>query len=216
MTRSPLSRRSIGALCLIFGIGLAGCASSGTSPSASGAASSIPSASILPSASASAGASSSPSVTPTAAASESLVPFACVPSISVARTIDRAQITDVRVGTQDGYDRVTFQFSGGMPQTLIEGVLGPFYADPSGQPIDIKGSAFLKVTLSGGTRFTSSGGLSYTGGINFQPGFPRLVQLREGGDFEAVATWYIGLNGGSCYRVLALTSPSRLVIDLEH
>lgn len=216
MTRPPLSRRSLGALALIIGISLAGCAGSGTSPSGSGAASSVPSASVLPSVSASQGASAGPSTTPSAEASESLIPFACVPSVNVAKTIDRAQITDVRVGTHDGYDRVTFQFSGGMPQTLVEGVLPPFYADPSNQPIDINGTAFLKVTMNGGTRFTTSGGMSYTGGINFQPGFPRLVQLREGGDFEAVATWYIGLSGGSCYRVIALTSPSRLVIDLEH
>ena len=220
MTRSPFSRRSIGALALIIGIGLAGCASSGSSPSVSGAASSFASASVLPSASASepasTGPSATPSVVPRVEASESLIPFACVPSVTVAKTIDRAQITDVRVGTHDGYDRATFQFGGGMPQTLVEGVLPPFYADPSGLPIDINGTAFLKVVLNGGTRFTPSGGLSYSGGINFQPGFPRLVQLREGGDFEAVATWYIGLNGGSCYRVVALASPSRLVIDLQH
>ena len=216
MTRRPLSRWSLGALAMIIGISLAGCAGSGTSPSGSGVASPLPSASVLPSVSTSQRASAGPSTAPSVEASESLIPFACVPSVTVAKTIDRAQITDVRVGTHDGYDRVTFQFSGGMPQTLVEGVLPPFYADPSGQSIDINGTAFLKVTLNGGTRFTTSGGMSYAGGINFQPGFPRLVQLREGGDFEAVASWYIGLTGGSCYRVLALTSPSRLVIDLEH
>ena len=216
MSRPPSSRRSLGALAMTIGIGLSGCAGSGTSPSGSGAGSPLPSPSVLPSVSASQGASAGPSTTPSVEASESLIPFACVPSVTVAKTVDRAQITDVRVGTHDGYDRVTFQFSGGMPQTLVEGVLPPFYADPSGQSIDIDGTAFLKVTMNHGTRFTTSGGLSYAGGINFQPGFARLVQLREGGDFEAVATWYIGLSGGSCYRVIALTSPSRLVIDLEH
>jgi hypothetical protein len=207
-------------LALVLSVVLAGCASSSPSPSATGSASSVASASVTPSLPASQPASAEPSATatvlPSVEPSESLAPFACAPSVTVAKTTDRAQITDVRVGTHDGYDRITFQFSGGMPQTVVEGVLPPFFADPSGLQIDVAGTAFLKVTLNGGTRFTPDGGLSYPGSINFKPGFPRLVQLREGGDFEAVSNWYIGLNGGACYRVLALTSPARLVIDIEH
>lgn len=216
MTRSSPSRRTIGALALITGLVLAGCTTAGSSPSAP---SSLPSASVLPSAPASEPASAGPSVAATAVPSvepsESLVAFACVPSVTITKTIDRAQISDVRVGTHAGYDRVTFQFAAGIPQTVIAGVLPPFYADPSNQVIDIDGTAFLKVTMTFGTKVTPDGGLTYAGSTNFTPGFPQLVQLREGGDFEAVSTWYIGLNGGGCYRVLTLTSPSRLVIDIE-
>ena len=216
MTRSSPSRRTIGALALITGLVLAGCTTAGSSPSAL---SSLPSASVLASAPASEPASAGPSVAATAVPSvepsESLVAFACVPSVTITKTIDRAQISDVRVGTHAGYDRVTFQFAAGIPQTVIEGVLPPFYADPSNQVIDIEGTAFLKVTMTFGTKVKPDGGLTYAGSINFTPGFPQLVQLREGGDFEAVSSWYIGLNGGGCYRVLVLTSPSRLVIDIE-
>ena len=42
------------------------------------------------------------------------------------------------------------------------------------------------------------------------------MQLVQGGDFEALSTWFLGLDGGGCYRVFTLTSPSRLVIDIEH
>jgi hypothetical protein len=219
MTRSSPSRRTIGALALITGLVLAGCTTAGSSPSASAAPSSLPSASVVPSAPSSEPASAGPSVAATAVPSveptESLVAFACVPSVTITKTIDRAQISDVRVGTHAGYDRVTFQFAAGIPQTVIEGVLPPFYADPSDLPIDIDGTAFLKVTMTFGTK-VMDGGLTYAGSTNFTPGFPQLVQLREGGDFEAVSSWYIGLNGGGCYRVLTLASPSRLVIDVEH
>jgi hypothetical protein len=218
MNRSPVTRRTVGALSLIISIALAGCASTSPSASASAPVSFLPSASAQPSVPPSGPASAAPTASPLPSdgPTESLIPFACVPSVTIPKTIDRAQITDVRVGTHAGYDRVTFQFAAGIPLTTVDGVLPPFYADASGQPIDIMGTAFLKVTLNGGTRFTPGVGLSYPGSINFKPGLPQLVQLREGGDFEAVSTWYIGLNGGGCYRVLALASPSRLVIDIEH
>lgn len=218
MTPSPMARRTISALALLTTFSLASCAASSPLPSASAAASLLPSASALPSIPASEPPSATPSATATATAqpSESLPAFACVPSVTIAKTTGRAQIKDVRVGTHATYDRIIFEFSGGIPQTVIDGVLPPFFADPSNQPLSVAGSAFLKVTMTGASKVGLDGGTSYAGPTNFTPGFPQLVQLKEGGDFEAVSTWYIGLNAGACYRVLALTGPARLVIDIEH
>jgi len=220
MNRSPLTGRTVGVLALIISLVLAGCAASAPSPSASPVISALPSTTAEPSQPASEPASAEPSATATALPSEeptkSLPPFKCVPSVTIARTTDRAQITDVRVGTHESYDRVAIQFSGGLPQTVIEGVLPPFFADASGLPLDVAGTAFLKVTMNDATKVSPDGGVTYAGARNFEPGFARIVQLIEGGDSEAVSTWYIGLDGGGCYRVLALTSPSRLVIDIEH
>jgi hypothetical protein len=213
MIRMQPSRRPLGALVLIAGIALAGC--TGASPSVAPSSTSVPSPSDEPSTAASEAAS----VEASAAASEpteSLPAFACVPSVTVASTTQRAQITDVRVGTHDGYDRVVFEFASGLPDAVIEGVLAPLYADPSGLEMDVAGSHFLRVTMHGASKVSPEGGVTYTGETNFAPGFDRLVQLIEGGDSEAVSTWYLGLNGASCYRVLKLTSPSRLVIDIEH
>jgi hypothetical protein len=220
MTHSHRSRRTAVALALITSIALAGCATSSPPPgSAVPSPSAVASESALPTTPASETASAEPSATPTATAApseESLPPFACTPSVTVSATTDRAQITDVRVGTHAGYDRVIFEFASGIPQTVVEGVLTPFYADPSGLPLDVAGTAFLKVTMNGGTKVTTDGGITYTGPTNFEPGLDQLVQLVQGGDFEALSTWYLGLDGGSCYRVLTLAGPSRLVIDIEH
>jgi hypothetical protein len=213
MNRMHLSRHGLGALVLIAGITLAGCTAG--SPSVAPSSSALPSLSAEPSTAASEPAS----VEPSAAASEpteSLPAFACVPSVTVASTTDRAQITDVRVGTHEGYDRVVFEFASGLPDAVIEGVLPPLYADPSGLEMDVAGSAFLRVTMHGASKISPEGGRTYNGSTNFAPGFDRLVQLIEGGDFEAVSTWYLGLDGPGCYRVLTLASPSRLVIDIEH
>ncbi len=217
MTSSQHSRRTIGALALVAALALAACTRAGSSPEPSDSATS--SASASPSAAASLPASETASASGSAAPSEpteSLPPFACTPTVTLPATTDRAQITDVRVGTHAGYDRVVFEFASGLPDVKIEGVLPPMYADPSGLPIEVAGSGFLQLTLHGGTKVTPSGGVTYAGPTNFEPGFDRLLQLIEGGDFEAVSTWYLGLDGGSCIRVLTLSAPSRLVIDIEH
>ena len=216
MTRWHLSRPTTGALALIASLALGAC-------TASGSASTPPGESALPSSEPSSAASGAGSVEPSASGAasefeptESLPAFACAPSTTIASTTDRAQITDVRVGTHDGYDRVVFEFASGVPQTVIKAVLPPFYADPSGLPIDVTGTAFLQVVKTGGTKVTPAGGTTYAGPTNFEPDFDQLAQLIEGGDFEAVSTWYLGLKGGGCLRVLTLTGPSRLVIDIEH
>jgi hypothetical protein len=192
---------------------LAGCAGLGTSPTASTLSSSLPSAS-----------GQSAAATSSAAASESVVPepsgdlgpFACSLPVSDPGTAARAQITGVRVGTHGDYDRIVFEFDAGIPRYQIETATPPFYADPSGLPLEIAGSAFWKLTLVGGTKVKPGGGSSYAGPTNFMPGFDALVQLKEGGDFEGLSTWYVGLTDTSCIRVLNLSDPARLVIDIEH
>lgn len=215
MTRKHASRRILGALVLVAGIALVGCTAGSPSPSSAGSSGSpIASASIEPSVPASS-VGPSPSAT-SEEPTESLPAFACVPSVTIASTTDRAQITDVRVGTHDGYDRVVFEFDSGLPDAVIKGVLPPFYADGSGFEIEVTGSAFLEVSLHDASRVSPDGVTTYDGPTSFQPEFDRLVHLLEGGDFEAVSTWYLGLDGGSCFRVLTLSDPSRLVIDIEH
>ena len=216
MTRPHASRPAFGALGLIATLALAACTPGGASPGSSGSSSSArDSAAAEPSISASQRASAEPSAT-SSEPTESLPPFACTPSASVASTTERAQITDVMVGTHDGYDRVVFEFGAGIPDAMIEGVLPPFYADPSGLELAVAGTAFLKVTMHGATKVLPEGGVTYSGPTNFEPGFDRLMQLIEGGDFEAVSTWYLGLDGAGCYRVLTLADPDRLVIDIAH
>lgn len=215
-TRALISRRMAGALPLIAALALSACTPSGSAPgSTTPGASATGGVSLEPSAAESVGASASESAAPSEP-TESLPPFACTATSTIPSTTDRAQITDVRVGTHDGYDRVVFEFANGIPQTVIAAVLPPFYADASGLPITVSGKAFLKVTMTYGSKVSPDGVVTYSGPTNFEPGFDQLVQLIEGGDFEAVSTWYLGLDPGGCIRILTLTDPSRLVIDIEH
>ena len=219
MTCPTIRCRTLGALALVAIIALAGCQPAASSPAGRGSASASASSSASPEPSATQEPTVAPTSSPTAAPSEpteNLPPFACAPSVTIAKTTDRAQITDVRVATHPGYDRVVFEFAFGIPQTVIEGVLPPFYKDPSGLPLDVAGTAFLKVTMNHASKVTPGGGITYNGPTDFKPGFDQLRQLVESGDFEAVSNWYLGLDPGGCIRVLTLAAPSRLVIDIKH
>ena len=204
-------RRSIRLLPVSgLAIVLAGCFGSTTSPSPS---TSTPSASQP---SPSVGASESASVEPIP--SEDLGPFTCDLPIHVDATTARANITDVRVGSHADYDRVVFEFTDGLPEASLERAEPPFTQDASGAPIDVEGSSFMRLVMRGGTKQTEAGTSSYDGPLDFDPGFATLVDLIEGGDFEAQSTWYLGLTSEACVRVITLTDdgPPRLVIDVEH
>ncbi len=160
-----------------------------------------------------------PSTEPSAAGPEptaSLEPFACSLPVESGGTTDRAQLTDVRVGQHDGYDRIVFEFEGGIPPYTISESTPPFTEDPSGLPIEVEGSYVWQIVLNGGTKMTPDGSSSYDGPTDLTPGFDKLVELVEGGDFEALSTWYAGMSADSCIRVMNLDGVPRLVIDIEH
>ncbi len=193
---------------------LGGCASA-ASPSASTASREPSSTPGVASTEPTASLTASPSESASAEPSADLPGFACSPITGLAATTPRATITDVRIGTHDGYDRVVFEFDSGIPTVTVAAALPPFSEDGSGLPVVVSGTAFLRVTMTGASAATPDGAVAYDGPYSFTPGFPRLAHLVRGGDFEAVSTWYIGLNAGACLRVLALDNPSRLVIDVE-
>lgn len=149
--------------------------------------------------------------------SDDLRPFACDLPLHDDATVARANITDVRVGTHADYDRVVFEFADGLPEMTLDRAEPPFTHDATGMPIEVDGSSFLRLTMRGGTKQTEAGTSSYDGPTEFEPGFPTLVHLVEGGDFEAQSTWYFGLSAEACVRVLTLTDDGapRLVIDVE-
>lgn len=149
--------------------------------------------------------------------SDELGEFTCeLPVTGTATDPVTANYTDVRVGTHEGYDRVVIEFANGVPEMSLERAEPPFLQDASGIPLDVEGDSVLKLVMRNATALTESGEISYDGPRDFDPGFPQLVDVLAGGDFEAMTTWYIGLNDEACVRAFALSDPDRLVIDVEH
>jgi hypothetical protein len=176
-----------------------------------------------PIASASATPGSSPAAVASATASSQPVPstelgdFTCdLPIHDQATVAETTNIVDVRVGTHDGFDRVVFEFDDGTPEISLNRATPPFAQDASGAPMDVEGESFLRLVMRGGTKQTEDGTSSYDGSRDFDPGFPALVDLIEGGDFEAQSTWYLGLTAEACVSVTLLEDEPRLVIDIQH
>jgi len=163
-----------------------------------------------------AAATSSATPTESEISDASLAPFACNLPIHGAATAPRAQIKDLRVGAHASYDRIVFTFETGTPEYVIEKAVPPLTQDPSGLPVQVQGSRYLRIVLHGGTVQRPDGGQSYGGPTSLSPQFAKLVDLQSAGDFEAVASWYAGMTADACVRVFTLKAPDRLVIDLQH
>ncbi|MBW3588059.1 MAG: hypothetical protein KY429_01395 [Actinobacteria bacterium] len=134
-------------------------------------------------------------------------------------------VTDVRVGTHPGYDRITFEFTpaegspAALPRYELSPVQPPFTYDPSDMPMEVEGETFLHVLFHGATGVKMEGDSpeqTYTGPREMKPDHPSLVEAELQGDFEATLAWMLGLSVGTCWAVVELDDPTRLVIDFPH
>jgi hypothetical protein len=120
-----------------------------------------------------------------------------------------ATLTNIRPGSHagDGYDRVVFDFTGGIPSWDLTRQESPtFTRDASGQPVTLDGSAGLKLVLRG-TDVAGSVASDVT------PRYTSIREVAQLGNFEHQLTYGIGLSSSQCVRMLQLSN-SRLVVDV--
>src|SRR5688500_18872823 len=161
----------------LIGLVAVGCSSPADSPSPTAEPTSSPAPTADPPAS-----SDSPEPVP----SDDLEEFTCdeLP-IHEDATVAKANIVDVRMATHDGFDRVVFEFTDGLPEVTLDGAEPPFTHDASGAPIDVEGTSFLRLTMRGGTKQTDDGKSSYDGQTYFDPCLSMLFDPVEGGVFSS-------------------------------
>ena len=124
-----------------------------------------------------------------------------------------SHVTDVRVGRHLHFDRFVIEFD---TATLPHYRITPkssatFTLDPSGRSVTLLGNAGIRVAV----HFATGAG-TYHGPADFRTGFSQLLEARRIGDFEGYVSWGLGLDHQSCKRVLTLSNPTRLVIDVPH
>lgn len=126
-------------------------------------------------------------------------------------------LTAVRLARQDGYDRVVFEFDGGVPAYQVSYVDGPIIEDPSGRTIPVEGAGLLRVRFdrASGVALDQPGGpVTYTGPNRVKSDAAAVQEVVSVGDFEAVMTWVVGIDSRRPNKVSTLTSPSRVIIDI--
>src|SRR5437899_5414800 len=122
-----------------------------------------------------------------------------------------ATVYDVRIAHHDGYDRLVIGFptTNSMPQyQLNRQTTAHFVRDASGQPVTLRGSAGMRVVLQNAD--IVSGAPS-----DLKPNLPEIREVAQIGDFEDVVSYGVGLSTLGCIRVLELSGPTRLVIDVQ-
>ena len=144
------------------------------------------------------------------ASAADLAPFTCTDrSGGVASAA--ATIYDIRVAHHDGYDRLVIGFptANTLPQYLLtRQATSTFMRDASGQSVTLDGSAGTRIVLRN---------TNITQGVPTDVK-PQLLAIREVdqiGNFEGVVSYGMGLATPACFRVLELTGPTRLVIDVQ-
>ena len=83
-----------------------------------------------------------------------------------------------------------------------------FVRDASGQPVTLEGSAGIRAVLRNSD--IASGVPS-----DLKPRLPQIREVANIGNFERVVSYGVGLKTAACFRVLELSGPTRLVIDVQ-
>ncbi|MDN6661329.1 MAG: hypothetical protein L0L26_05630 [Corynebacterium variabile] len=121
-------------------------------------------------------------------------------------------ITEVRAGTHDGYDRIVLEMDGtGTPGSVLRLTENPT-ADGSGFPVEYTGEQALTVAVHG---------ITYNGVEPSVSGIPAgsVASVKAMGAFEGTQLIVIGLTDGDItlddISATTLDSPTRLVIDIR-
>lgn len=153
---------------------------------------------------------------PTAAATATSALPAFKPASTVTKTTAtssaQAILTDVRVGKNDGYDRVVFEFRGNtLPGYEIKYVPSVVQCG-SGKPVTTSGPAQMSVVFQPAA--AHDGANSTVANRDINAGLGSVKQVKDTCDFEGQVGWVIGTLEKP-YRVIELQNPTRLAIDIQ-
>jgi len=125
-------------------------------------------------------------------------------------------LVGVRAASHAGYDRVVFEFAGAdRPWIHVEYVDRPVRDCGAGEVVPLAGDAWLLVRFYPMNAHDESGQAT-AGPREHAFRLPIVLEAKRTCDFEAVVEYVMGVTSPNRYRVIELTGPPRVVVDVRH
>jgi hypothetical protein len=130
-----------------------------------------------------------------------------------AKVVTIPELVAVRTAHHPGFDRITFEFKGARPTASVRYV-SQLTEDGSGKPVHLAGGAAIEVVFHGANAHDEQGTPTVSP-RRFSPGLPILKEVAQIGDFEAVVSYGLGVDHRTSFKVLQLSGPSRIAVDIS-
>ncbi|MCK2221364.1 hypothetical protein MF672_047310 [Actinomadura sp. ATCC 31491] len=129
--------------------------------------------------------------------------------------MDPAVVTAVRYAAHPTYDRLVIDLDGDIPGYNVKWV-DEFVQDGSGRPIDVRGGAYLQLTLFPANAHDDDGVPTWKGGPIYPADLGNLTDVVRTGDFEGRVGIGLVLARQAAFSIEEQGEPNRLVLDVAH
>lgn len=125
-------------------------------------------------------------------------------------------LTGIRAAHHPGFDRLVFDFSGGLPEVTRTRWVDVVRADGSGRRVRVAGNAFLGITMFNVIAHDETTSETTYGPTRRAFDLPNIATVVNSGDFEATVSFGVGvMRRTSILRTLRLRNPARYVVDIR-
>lgn len=127
-----------------------------------------------------------------------------------------AVLRELREGRHAGFDRMVFEFENGViPAYQVEYIDRPVRRCTDGESVSLPGDGYLRIRMQPARAHTAAGTPTiHRGERKYR--LPVLQQAEMICDAEETLEWVLATAVPNGYRVIELTDPARLVIDIRH
>ena len=124
-------------------------------------------------------------------------------------------LRDVRVGEHEGYERMVFEIGGDeLPGYRVTYTDKPAPKCGSGDPSEVAGKGWLEIRLSPAHAHDEAGKVTVADRER-KPKLEVVQEMELTCDFEGEVTWVVGVAARNKFRVLELSKPARIVVDVR-
>jgi Sporulation and spore germination len=121
-------------------------------------------------------------------------------------------LVGIRAAHHPTFDRIVFDFQGGLPAGRQAEYVPELIGDASGLPVPVAGRAILRVRFEPAQAHTEAGNPTAPNRVAFA--LPNIITAVQSGDFEGVTSYGIGVASRQSFTMFTLTGPDRVVVDI--